>query len=89
MLSGILKDILFNFIFKNFKAEFIKRADTDVHFRCEQVAQINALIEKARTTGERVDAGFPGTAVSAKDSSVVFMNYELNISLKQSKASVF
>src|SRR5687768_10374081 len=47
VLYRLRKDkVKLSFIFKNYRADFLKRADTDVHFCCDQVAEINALIEK-------------------------------------------
>ena len=42
-----------HFLFKDVRAEFLKRAEGDVHFACTQGGEIRALIEKARTSGER------------------------------------
>ncbi len=40
-------------IFKDMQAEFVKRAEADVHFACEQGREISELIEKADVSGER------------------------------------
>ena len=40
-------------IFKDMQAEFLKRAEEDVHFACDQGAEILALIRKAEASGER------------------------------------
>jgi acyl-coenzyme A thioesterase PaaI-like protein len=40
-------------VFKDLRAEFLKRAEGDVHFACEQGREILALIEKADASGER------------------------------------
>ena len=40
-------------IFKDMQAEFVKRAEADVHFACEQGREISELIEKADASGER------------------------------------
>ncbi len=40
-------------IFKDMRVEFVKRAEADVHFACEQGREISALIAKANTSGER------------------------------------
>ena len=42
-----------SFIFKDARAEFVKRPEADVHFVCEQGRQIRELFEKARASGER------------------------------------
>jgi len=40
-------------IFKDVRAEFLKRAEADVHFACEQGREIAALLEGAEKSGER------------------------------------
>ena len=40
-------------IFKDARAEFLKRPEADVHFTCGQGRQILELMEKAESTGER------------------------------------
>ena len=40
-------------IFKDFHADFLKRAEGDVHFKCIEGSTIRALIHKADKTGER------------------------------------
>ncbi len=40
-------------VFKDMQAEFVKRAEADVHFSCDQSREILALIERADVSGER------------------------------------
>ena len=40
-------------IFKDFHADFLKRAEGDVHFICAEGSAIRALIQKSEETGER------------------------------------
>ena len=40
-------------VFKDMQVEFLKRAEADVHFACEQGREISQLIEKADASGER------------------------------------
>jgi acyl-coenzyme A thioesterase PaaI-like protein len=40
-------------IFKDVQAEFLKRAEADVHFSCGQGREIRELLEKANESGER------------------------------------
>ena len=42
-----------NLIFKDFQADFIKRAEGDVHFICKEGDLIRSLITKAEETNER------------------------------------
>jgi acyl-coenzyme A thioesterase PaaI-like protein len=40
-------------VFKDMQAEFLKRAEADVHFSCEQGREISELIARADASGER------------------------------------
>ena len=40
-------------IFKDFHADFLKRAEGDTHFRCDDGTAIRELIQKSKETGER------------------------------------
>ena len=40
-------------VFKDMQAEFVKRAEEDVHFACDQSREILALVEKADASCER------------------------------------
>lgn len=42
-----------SFIFKDMRAEFLKRAEGDVHFSCDEGANVVALVERAMASGER------------------------------------
>ena len=42
-----------SFIFKDLRAEFLKRAEDDVHFACEEGKNIVDLVERAMASGER------------------------------------
>lgn len=41
------------FLFKDFKADFLKRAEGDVYFSCRDITKVKALLEKANKTKER------------------------------------
>lgn len=71
-----------DFLFKDFKADFLKRADGHVHFVCEEAAGVADLIHRATETSERLEMKFKGHAiVPAKGESPV-MTYELTLSVK-------
>jgi hypothetical protein len=42
-----------SFIFKDLRAEFLKRAEGDVHFSCDEGANVVSLVERAIASGER------------------------------------
>ena len=45
-----------SFVFKDMKAEFLKRPEGDVHFSCEDGPAIQALMERTLASGEREEA---------------------------------
>lgn len=49
-------------VFKDFKAEFLKRPEGDTHFTCNDGQAVKKLIEKAISTGERVNMPLKITA---------------------------
>lgn len=70
-----------DFLFKDFEAHFLKRADGHVLFVCEQVPQVRALIDKAAGTADRLEQKFEGYAkVEGKDEPV--MTYKLTLTVK-------
>ena len=71
-----------SFIFKDFQCEFLKRAETDVHFVTEQVKAVDALIDQAAGSSDRHNGTFEGYAVSATTGEKL-MTYKLTISMKR------
>jgi hypothetical protein len=53
-------------IFKDFKADFLKRPEGDTHFTCNDGVAISKLIEEAIKTGERVNMPLKITATVPK-----------------------
>jgi acyl-coenzyme A thioesterase PaaI-like protein len=43
----------FSILFKDVKGEFLRRAEGEVHFACEQGREIRELLARARASGER------------------------------------
>lgn len=43
-------------VFKDFKADFLKRADGDTHFVCPNGAEVRELVKKCMESGERENA---------------------------------
>ncbi len=72
----------FNFIFKDFKADFIKRAEDHVIFEFEDVKEILALLAECELTQTRLHRRFKGKAYSEKSPDLVFMVFEITISVK-------
>lgn len=72
-----------DFLFKDFQADFLKRAEGDVHFICDQGLEVRALIEKAIATGERVTETFRSYAiVPSKDPQAVIGEFKVSLSVK-------
>lgn len=73
-----------DFIFKDFKAQFLKRCDGDVLFICDEADKVRALIEQAQNTSERVEATFKAySTVPSKSETEKVATYELTLSVKK------
>ncbi len=72
-----------NFLFKDFKANFLKRAQGDVHFICEQTQDVENLIEKAMKSGQREEKLIRGQAFETSNMDEPVMTFELTLSLKR------
>lgn len=71
-------------IFKDFKAEYLKRAESDVLFVCDEGDAIRELVERAGSSGERVEQTFNAYALTPKtqgDEPVA--RFQLTLSLKK------
>lgn len=71
-------------VFKDFKAEFLKRPMGDVHFISSQGAGIKELVEQAIASGERVSMPVEVTAVVPSESSEPVAKMTVTLSLKKS-----
>lgn len=78
-----LKKKPINFVFKDFKADFLKRADGDVHFICEQTKDVENLINKALQSGDREEQLIRGKAYQVTNFNEPIMTFELTLSLKK------
>jgi hypothetical protein len=72
-----------DFIFKDFEAQFLKRADGHVHFVCDQGEKVAALIHKATADSERHEQTFAGYAFVPSKSEEPVMKYKLTLSVKK------
>jgi len=73
-------------VFKDFQAEFLKRAEGDVHFTCTQGQEIRALVVQALESAERVSQKFQVTAtVPSKLGNEPVAQFFLTLSLKRKK----
>jgi acyl-coenzyme A thioesterase PaaI-like protein len=72
-----------NLIFKDFKAEFLKRAEGDVHFTCEEGQAVRELVEKVALSGERAQIPVNITAtVPSKLGDEPVARFVLTLSMK-------
>lgn len=73
-----------SFVFKDLRAEFLKRPEADVIFRCEDGQIIRDLLDRTMTTGERQQATVRvvATAPEALGEEAV-ARFELTLSLKR------
>lgn len=72
-----------DFVFKTYSASYLKRADGDVHFVCDQIEGVVDVINQSLTTGERIEKTFTGYAIVPKKSlTEKVMTYELTLSVK-------
>ena len=70
-------------IFKDFYADFLKRAEGDVHFICEDGLAIQNLIKLCEHTTERQNLLVNITAIVPSISNEVVAEFKLTLSLKR------
>lgn len=75
-----------DFLFKDYKASFLKRAEADVHFVCEDGEAIRSLIQQAVQSPERQNATFKCYALTPdKTGETKVAEFELTLSVKMRK----
>lgn len=52
-----------DFLFKDYKADFLKRAEGDVHFICEEAQVVVDQIEEAKTSTQRINRTMTAYAI--------------------------
>ena len=72
-----------SFIFKDFKADFVKRAEGDVHFACEDGPLIANLIDRTLASGEREEATVHVVATVPSKQTEPVATFQLTLSLKK------
>lgn len=70
-------------VFKDFHAEFLKRAEGDVDFICDQGKEISELVALAAASEERVEKPFEVTAIVPSISNEPVAKFKLMLSLKK------
>lgn len=71
-----------DFIFQDFEAKFLKRADGPTHFICNEAQGVAALIQKATQSSERFSQTFNGFACLEGHEDEPVMTYKLTLSVK-------
>lgn len=71
-----------DFLFKDFKCEFHKRADGDVQFVCDEADKVAELIHNAAGSAERLEGTYKGRAIVPSKGQDSVMDYELTLSVK-------
>lgn len=71
-----------DFLFKDFKAEFLKRADGHVHFVCDEGQAVAQLIRQAIENPDRHEHTFKGQAFVPSKGNDPVMTYQLTLSVK-------
>lgn len=71
-----------DFIFKDFNAQFKKRADGHVLFICDEADKVADLIARAVLTEDRLEGTYHGRAVLEEKPEEVVMEYTLTLSVK-------
>jgi acyl-coenzyme A thioesterase PaaI-like protein len=70
-------------VFKDFSAEFLKRAEGDVDFCCAQGKEIAELVAQAVTSDERIERQLDVTATVPSLSDEPVARFKLTLSLKR------
>jgi acyl-coenzyme A thioesterase PaaI-like protein len=70
-------------VFKDFNAEFLKRAEGDVDFCCSQGKEIAELVAQAAASDERVERQFEVIATVPSLSDEPVARFKLTLSLKR------
>lgn len=72
-----------DFLFKDYKAEFLKRAEGDVHFICDQAQVVIDQINEAKTSTERINRTMTAYAIVPSVSMTEKVaTFELTLSVK-------
>lgn len=72
-----------DFVFKEFHAQFLKRAEGDVHFICEEPRQVRELIKKSISSKERETQEFRSYAiVPSKSPTEIVAEFRVSLSVK-------
>ena len=71
-----------SFAFKSMSGEFLKRAESDIYFVCNEGDLIHEAVEKSRTSGERVNQKVKVDAVNEQGEIVAIFYMESSVKVK-------
>ena len=74
-----------DFLFKDFNAEFYRRATGDVYFDCDQGLEIAELVKNAAASDQRFELPLTATATVPSENDEPVACFRLTLSLKQAK----
>ena len=74
-----LKKAKISLAFKSFNAEFLKRAESDVNFICEEGNKIIKMIEESMIEGKRVNEMIDVQAINSSNEMVAKFTMELSL----------
>lgn len=74
-----LKKTKISLAFKSFNAEFLKRAESDVNFICEEGNKIIKMIEESMIEGKRVNEMIDVQAINSSNEMVAKFTMELSL----------
>jgi acyl-coenzyme A thioesterase PaaI-like protein len=69
--------------FKDFHADFLKRAEGDVHFVCDQVAELKKFVKTVSETDERQNFKVHINAIVPSKGPELVATFTLTLSLKR------
>lgn len=73
-----------SFVFKDLRADFLKRPESDVVFTCEDGAAIRGVVDRAEASGEREEAPVSVVATTpSKSGDEAVARFVLTISIKR------
>jgi hypothetical protein len=73
-----------SFIFRDFNAEFYRRATGDVYFSCNQGREIAELVKMAAASEDRIELPLHAVATVPSDNDQPVARFRLTLSLKRS-----
>jgi len=85
-----LREANLSLIFKSFHADFLRRAEGDVYFICEDGVRIGELVDRVLASGERHTAPVKvrGAVRTAAGAMEIVAEFTLELSLKKSGTAV-